>query len=239
MTAVLDIITGAVRLLGAVSQGVPLSAGDGKDGLAALNSMLDSWNINSLMVYTKNFDTYDLVAGKGEYTIGPSGDIQVAPQLRPTNIDRALLRITNVTPNFERLLNRNNDDEWAAISIKSLQGTYPTDFYSTGDFPNLRLFLWPIPTVGNQIVLWTWNQLAQIATVNATLNLPPGYERCIRYNLAMELASEYGIMPTPMVQQTAIDTLAAIKRINSPDYYLGCDAALLKAPAAFNWLTGK
>ncbi len=239
MTAVRDIITGAARLLGAVAQGTPLSAGDAADGLTALNSILDAWNINALMVFTKNFDTYNIVPNKPSYTIGPTGDIAVPPQLRPNGIDRVILRITATSPYIDQTLEYLNDDQWSSINLKSLASTLPTKCYSTGDFPNLTLFLWPVPTQANQMVLWTWNQVLGVADINQQLNLPPGYERCIRYNLAVELAAEYGIAPSPIVMQIAQDSLAAIKRINSPIYYLECDPATLSAPTAFNYLTGK
>ena len=239
MTAVRSIITRAVRLLGAVAQGTPLPAGDAADGLTALNSMLEAWNINSLNVYTKNFNVYTLIVGKQTYTIGPTGDIQVAPQLRPTTIDRALLRVLSTVPNIELPIKMVEDEEWSEIAVKTLSSTYPTRMYSTGDFPNMTLYLWPIPSEANQLILWTWNQVLAVADINTDLSLPPGYERAIIYNLAMELSAEYGLMPSPVVSQIAVDSLAQVKRINSIPLYLDCDPALLSPPAAFNWLTGK
>lgn len=239
MTAVRSIITRSVRLLGAVAQGTPLPPGDAADGLLALNSMLEAWNIASLNVYTKNFDAYPLISGKQVYTIGPSGDISGTPQLRPTNIDRALLRVLQVTPNLELPIKLIEDEEWSEINVKNLQSTYCTKMYITGGFPNLELYLWPIPTIANELVLWTWNQILSIPDINLDLALPPGYERAIVYNLAMELSAEYGIMPSPVVVQIATDSLAHIKRINSTPLFMDCDPALLSPPKAFNWLTGR
>ena len=238
MTAVRSIITRAVRLLGAVAQGTPLPAGDAADGLSALNSMLEAWNISSLNVYTENFTVYSLVAGKQLYTVGPTGDIAIAAQQRPTTIDRAKLRVLNTVPNIDLPIKLVEDEEWSEIQVKDLQSTYPTKMYVAGGFPNLELYLWPIPNIVNDIVLWTWNQVSQLADINVDLSLPPGYERAIIYNLAMELSPEYGVLPSPVVAQTAVDSLAHIKRINSIPLYLDCDAAILSPPAAFNWLTG-
>jgi len=239
MTTVRSIITRAVRLLGAVAQGTPLPAGDAADGLQALNSMLEAWNIDSLNIYTKNFDEYQLVPGQQVYTIGPTGNIAATPQLRPTTIDRALLKVLQSTPNIELPIKMIEDQEWSEIAVKNLTSTYCTKMYSTGDFPNLSLYLWPIPTLANKLILWTWNQVLGLQDINADLSLPPGYERAIVYNLAIELSAEYGIMASPVVQQIAIDSLAHIKRVNSTPLYLDCDPALLSPPAAFNWLTGK
>jgi hypothetical protein len=239
MTAVRSILTRAVRLLGAVSQGTPLAAGDAADALVALNSMLAAWNISNLNVFTRNIDTYTLVAGKQIYTLGPSGDIAVAPQTRPNGVDRALLRVTTVIPNLELPIEILQDDEWAAIPIKDVSSAIPTRLFMTGDFPNSAIYLWPKPSVANQLVLWTWDQLDAVADVNTDLSLPPGYERAIIYNLALELSAEYGVVPSPVVAQIAVDSLAQIKRINSSAMTLKCDEALVAHSRVFNWLTGE
>lgn len=239
MTSVLQILTRAVRLLGAVSQGVALPAGDAEDGRIAFNALIESLNVDSLAIYTKNFDQYDIVANKQVYTIGPSGDIAALPQLRPTTIDRIILNQTTVTPAIDLKLEELTDEQWAGIHVKDLKSTLPTKFYSTGDFPNLRLFLWPIPTIANKLTIWTWNQLSAVTDVNADYNLPQGYERMLTYNLAMELAPEYGVEPTLRVIQIAADSLAAIKRLNTTNPYTHCDAAILGGPSGFNWMTGE
>jgi len=239
MTAVRSILTRAVRLLGAVAQGTALAAGDAADALTALNGMLQSWNIQSLAIYTKNFDAYTLVPGKQIYTVGPTGDIAASPQQRPSSIDRVQLRVTSVTPTLELPIEMVNDAEWADIRIKGIATQYPSKIYSDGGFPNLGIYLWPIPTAAYQIVLWSWSQLPTITDINLDLDLPPGYERAIIYNLAVELASEYGRVPSPQVQQIAMDSFALLKRINSSNSTLKCDEAVLSGRGTFNWMTGE
>ena len=239
MTAVRTILTRAVRLLGAVAQGTPLAAGDAADALTALNGMLQSWNIESLAVYTENFDPYNLVPGQQFYTIGPTGNIALAPQLRPSSLYRAQLKVTDTTPNLFRPIELINDEEWSDLRLQQISTAYPTKLYNDGNFPNMGLYLYPIPTMAYQLILWTWNQISIITDLNADLSLPPGYERAIIYNLAVEIAAEYGKVPSPDVTRIANDSLALIKRINSPNNTLKCDAAVLSGSRAFNWRTGE
>lgn len=241
MTAVRTILTRAVRLLGAVAQGTPLMAGDAADALTALNGMLQAWNLESLLVFTENFDAYNLVPGQQIYTIGPTGNIAVPAQQRPTNLYQVQLQVTDVTPNLFRPIDIINDEEWADLRIQQISTAYPTKLYNDGDFPNSGLYLYPIPTMAYKLILWTWNQLSVITDINGDLSLPPGYERAIIYNLAVEIAAEYGRTPSPQVIQIANDSLALIKRSNHSNSTLKCDAAVLSGrdSRAFNWRTGE
>ena len=45
--------------------------------------------------------------------------------------------------------------------------------------------------------------------------LPPGYVDALSYNLAIRIAPEYEVTPSPTVAALAIETKANIKRLNS------------------------
>ena len=47
--------------------------------------------------------------------------------------------------------------------------------------------------------------------------LPPGFLRAFRYNLACELAPEFGVEPSRHVQRIAMTSKRNLKRINNPD----------------------
>jgi hypothetical protein len=61
----------------------------------------------------------------------------------------------------------------------------------------MKLHLNPVPSAADTLVLYTWQQLSRFAATSDTFDLPPGYARAIRYNLALELAPEYGFRFQP------------------------------------------
>jgi hypothetical protein len=53
-----------------------------------------------------------------------------------------------------------------------------------------------------------------IAVYDQIVDFPPGYLKAIRYNLAVDLAPEYGRAPDPSVEQIAVASLAALRAMN-------------------------
>jgi hypothetical protein len=56
--------------------------------------------------------------------------------------------------------------------------------------------------------------VAEFADINATVSLPPGYERMIVKNLAVELAPSYDATVSDQLQRQAQDALAVVLRAN-------------------------
>ena len=73
-TTALDIIKGALRLIGEVDANQPIPAAETQDGLEALNYMVKSWQAQGLHLWTKTEGVLFLDVGKTDYLVGPSGD---------------------------------------------------------------------------------------------------------------------------------------------------------------------
>jgi hypothetical protein len=58
--------------------------------------------------------------------------------------------------------------------------------------------------------------LDEVSSVATDIYFPLGYLRAFRYNLACELAPEFGVEPSPQVQRIAMTSKRNIKRINFP-----------------------
>lgn len=76
MTQAIDLISGALRSIGALAAGEPVDANTASDALGMCNDMLDMWSNEKLMVYYTTEIIFPLVANQYQYTIGPTGQIK-------------------------------------------------------------------------------------------------------------------------------------------------------------------
>src|SRR3989304_3628268 len=84
MTTALQIMTRSMRLAGVIGKGESLDADESADGLAALNSMLESWQTDRLFVYQIREDKFTLLTGFFGYTVGTGGDFNIP---RPVKLE--------------------------------------------------------------------------------------------------------------------------------------------------------
>lgn len=235
MSTVLDLINGAMRLLGVIASGENATASEAQDALAALNQMLDTWKNESLMVYTTAATAYSLVGGQKIYTYGPGGNWNAE---RPVYIDSMFLQYPSNPSPLNLPIAALNQDQYNQIIVAKTLSPIPTAFYDSGDFPMRNIFFWPVPTTNYTVNVWTWTLIDGFVLVTDTVSLPPGYERMIKFNLALEIAAEYGKQPSQLVAAGALDAKAAIKRVNSKPLFMSCDPALSSKASGWNYLTG-
>lgn len=74
----IDIISRALRSIGALASGEVPDANQGTDGLALLNEMLDQWSNDHMLVFAQQDIFHQLVGGTFIYTIGPGGSVGAA-----------------------------------------------------------------------------------------------------------------------------------------------------------------
>lgn len=75
MTQVLDIISGALKTIGALESGEQPDTEAANDALLLLNDMLAQWSNERMMISYVTEVIFNNVANKYQYTIGPGGDI--------------------------------------------------------------------------------------------------------------------------------------------------------------------
>lgn len=222
MSIVRDLLTGALRLLNVAAEGEALTAAQAADGLEALNALLESLNLDKLLVYSISRATYPLTVGQQTYTLGAGGNFN-AP--RPVRIENASILLNAGT--LELPIAILQDEEWRDITVKGVTSSFPLQVYVTNDFPLNNLSFWPVPSAACSVVLYTWTTLSTFASVNDAVTLPPGYYRALRFLLARELAPEYGREASPTVQLTAEASKEWLRKQNWTPMTLSADAALL------------
>ena len=209
MTTALQLITSSLRKLGAVAAGEALDADEQSDALAALNQILESWNLKGLALFRRENAAYTLVPSQQAYSVGSGADFD-GP--RPITLHSAFVTRGGIDYPIAVL----TQAQWNDIIQKSTESEIPEGVYYEPTFPAGTMRFWPVPIEALTVTLAIDMQLAAIADINDDLAFPPGYERALLYALAVDLAPEY---PAVTLSQSVIDTadeaLADIKRANN------------------------
>lgn len=202
MATMRQIIVNALKKINAISVGEQPSAAEAADGLSELNQLFDDWNSIRHGVYAQQFETYTLVPSLSPHTIGPTGATFTVTQ-RPVTLDGASLILDNGTPPSYQEITVRDWQWWHAQPTPTLESTFPTDVYYQPDWPNGKLFFWPIPQTAYDVELVTRVLLAQVE-LSDEFSLPPGYQNAITLTLAERLSITFSRpMPPDLVRQAA------------------------------------
>ena len=235
----LDLINRSLRLLGVLASGESASSSEATDGLNSLNDLIDSWSNENLLIPNKLREVFPIVVNQQSYTWGTGGNFNSA---RPQKIENAIIQLNTQTPALEIPLKILTKDQYAGIILKGIISTFPLYIYYDNAFPLGSVNVWPIGNqAGNNLVFYSWKPLTDVASLTTVISLPPGYARALRYNLAIELAPEYGKTVSPEVISIAEVSRANIKRMNMnvDPKLLRVDDEIMSKPAVWNWLTGE
>lgn len=231
-----DLINSSLRLLGVLASGEVPPAEDQTDAMNSFNMMLDSFSNERLLIYTILREVFTLSGGQTTYTFGTGGNFN---SVRPQKIENALIQVPGTNPIAELPITIINKDEYASVIVKAVLSPLPQYLYNDDAFPLTNVNLWPTPSTGTNIVLYSWKPMGNYTSVNTTITLPPGYLRMLRYNLAVELAPEYGLNASDDVIAIALQSKKNVKHMNSKPLYMSMDAAISdRKKGAFNWLKG-
>jgi hypothetical protein len=218
MASVRDVVTDALREIGVLAAGEVATADDALGGLEALNRLTDQWAAERLNIYTITRTAFAVAANTRDYNVGLGATVNVA---RPIYIDRVAYSSSAVSPAMELPLVPLGSAQWAALAQKTLTGEYPTHYHWEPTYPAGTLSLWPVPTSALLTAyLYAPQQVAEFASLDTAIALPPGYRRMIVKNLALELAPSYEKTPGPDLRQQAANATGVVKRANRPELLL-------------------
>jgi len=215
-----ELILGALRKLKVKEAGESLTANEAADGLVALNDLLEEWNLQPLMQPAKTQLTQVLTASDGTYTFGAGGDNST----RPVKITKAFIR--DSSNNIDYPLRIIGNEEYSMITFKTTSSTYPFNLYYRAEYPLGVVELFPVPTSGFTLYLEVQATLSTYTSGTTSVDLPPGYLKAIKDNLAVQISPEYRD-PSPTTVAQANNGIAWIKRMNSQDRVVMTNTARL------------
>ena len=229
-----DQICGALRLIGQLAEGETPTAATAQDALTALNQMIDSWSIERLSVYSTQDQVVPWMPNVRTMSMGPSGDYIGN---RPVLIDDASY-FRDPANNISYGIKLINQQQYNGIAVKTVTSTYPQVMWVNMEYPNITMTVYPVPTKLLEFHIVSVNELTNPATLATTLAFPPGYLRAFKYNLACELAPEFGVEPSPQVSRIAMTAKRNLKRINNPDDIMALPYSLVATRQRFNIFAG-
>lgn len=211
------VINDAFRALGVLRPGHTPAEDAVDEALRLLNDILDSWQLEKLMVYAVSGTGYVIPAAGSYFTMGPTGTLSTAA---PVKVESAGWLKTGMPEQPIEVLTL---DRWRA----GQQG-----IYLDGVYPLTTLHVNPAAMGGETLMLYAWALVTSFVSADLPYDFPPGYSLALRWNLALQLAPSALInakIPTILynrIEAQAIESKATIKSFHSeppPELSIGDD----------------
>lgn len=199
--------------------------------------MIDAWQAERLVINQILSSNFPLVPGQQTYTCGAGGNFNIA---RPARIERySIVNLNNPAQPLELPLQVLDFQEWQSlVPVKAISSTLPQYIYDDNAFPLRNLNYWCIPSVAVNTIIYSWQPISTFPDLTTDVTFPPAYLKAIRYNLAVDLAPEFGRQAPPEVAAQAALTKGILKALNCPAPQMQADPAVVNPRGrAYNWLT--
>ena len=251
MATIRSLITSTLRRLNVVSANETPTAEDMDISQEALNSLIDSMSNIMQNIHTIAPYRFLLTANQYQYKLGPAFDDSGNPTgadwvvTRPMRIEAAVMMVypavSGSPPNqvigatsgtLFRELTQYNYAQYASLTMRNIQSTWPTLVYDDGAYPCRTLSFWPVPQNAYAVELWLWEPLLDYSNLDQELNLPPGYERYLTLKLAVEVAPEFGKSISEGMLSNLQDAETSIRTLNN-------QSNKSAFTPAFKWMSGK
>lgn len=202
MTTARTIIKRAMQKIGVLVKSETSDDDEADDALDSLNALLDSWSNYSDNITSRELETFNL-SSTAVYLIG---DGQTFNTVRPLQIIDAYISNGDIDYPVEII----NQEDYDRISSKNTAGQSYVLTYDNA-YPYGTITLFPVPDASYTLTLLSEKPITTFTTLDTSLSLPAGWERALIYNLALELAPEYGQQPDASIVKIAADALGAVK----------------------------
>lgn len=213
-----ELIADALSEIGVAGTGKTVDAGMEQHAMRRLNDFLAQCAVDPGTISKVTSTDWTITAGTQDYAVGAGQVVNVA---RPALIAVESIAFvdTSLTPSQEFSRARPySEEEWADVSTKALEGTYPQRAYYNPTTPYGLLTIYPKPTSTTLTgVLYALEAIAQLVTADLSNDwvIPDDYRRMFVKNLALELAPAYERSNvSPLLVAQARESRATVRAAN-------------------------
>jgi hypothetical protein len=200
-----DLITAALRTARAIDAAETPDDNESGIALRQLNMVLETWDVQGLLPYADQTTSSNLVSGQSSYTVGPSGDIVME---RPNILRSVRILVGNVWRDLQIM----SFQDWAEAETNETLVTVPQICHWNPTFPDGELSVYPAPDQSYPVLLVRSISVSGV-DLDTILQLPPGYEPALEFELASILGGIFHIPDLGDVRSEAIRRLGIIKRL--------------------------
>ena len=209
----------SLRLLGEKIVGGTLSTAEQTDYLYDLNSFMDSVGLSRLMIPHLTDENFALTSSDGTYTIGPGADFSTT---RPLSIENAFIRDSGGNDYQVQIIEK---EQYNRIGLKTTATTTPEYLFYEPSVPKGTIYVYPEPGASQTLYISSWKPLQKFGGIDVPLQLPPGYQRFIEFNFAIDVAGGFTNV-SQEVARGAKESRALVMGFNAPAGVLRMDAGV-------------
>lgn len=197
-----DLLLEAARTAMIIGAGQTPTDDETADMLRVLVELVDSWSGEEIAMFSIRTASITLASGTASYTISGA---------RPEKILSADVVVSGINLPVEVL----GPDGWAALPDKSASSSFTKAIFFDYALSSGAVLVAPVPAATATLRLYCTTALTAIADGTTVIAMPEGFLRALRYNLAVDLCSEFGRAVDPNVGRIAAESKAAIKTLNA------------------------
>jgi hypothetical protein len=234
-----ELIQDALTMLMVYSPDIILTAEESNTALRALNSLIESLANESFTINAVTQDNFNMTGGKASYSWGvtvPASDFTTS---RPIELKACTVAISGTSGNVDMPVAIIDYDDYAAISLKTLQTNYPQYVYATGSYPAQTLTFYPVPSSSIPVTFYSYKQISEFTSITEFVNFPQGYYRMLQAMLAVELAPSYQLAASQNIIDIANSAKRNIMRTNAKSLTSQTAPELMGYGGAYNIFSDK
>lgn len=197
-------IDDALRTIAAVDPegGITPTTTQRTDALRFLNYLVTSWQAHGMQVWCQKIATMTTMTAATNWTVGPSGDINIQ---RPLSVQQVWLRTLN-DPQIDTPVEIIGREEYFRLSAKEATGRPTHVFYdpeydlpggNNGANAKGRMYVYPMPdatAIATYALQFVYTRPIQdFSAVGDYLDFPQEWFNAVRLNLALMLCPEYSV----------------------------------------------